>query len=85
MRLNEGAIQSDLFTDKSLEWLMLIDILVIWSCFTQRTFFLENSLSDLMLPAAVYVVIFLGQWDKRHLISSHLPSKWLSVKLNTVS
>lgn len=64
---------------------MLIDILVICSCFAQRTFFLEILLSDLMLPATVYVVIFLGEWDKRHLISSHLLSKWLSVKVNTVS
>lgn len=83
MRANEGAIQSDLFSKNPLEWLMLIDILVIWSCFAQRTFFLENLLSDLMLPAAVYVVIFLREWDKRQLISSHLPSKLLSVKVNT--
>ena len=26
-----------------------------------------------MLPATVCLVIFLGEWDKRHLISSHLP------------
>ena len=30
---NERAAQSDLFSEKSLEGLMLIDILVIWSCF----------------------------------------------------
>lgn len=63
IRAYEGAIQSDLFSEESLEWLMLIDILVIWSCFAQRTFFLENLLSDLMLPATVYLVIFLGEWD----------------------
>lgn len=39
VRANEGTIQSDLFSEKSLEWLMLINILVIWSCFAQRTFF----------------------------------------------
>lgn len=76
MRANEGAIQHDLFSEKSLEWLMLIDILVIWSCFAHRAFFPPNMLSYLMFPTTVYLVIFLWEWYKRHLISSHLPSKW---------
>lgn len=69
MRSNEGAIQSHRFSDKPLEGLMLIDILVIWSYSTERTFFLENLLLDLML-LTVYVMIFLQEWDKMHLISS---------------
>lgn len=30
------------YSKMSLEWLMLIDILVIWPCFAQRTFFLQK-------------------------------------------
>lgn len=67
----EGAIQPDLFSEKSLEWLMLIDILVIWSCFAQRTFFLENLLSDLMLPRHCLRGDFSGRMGQK---ASNFPS-----------
>lgn len=35
-RQNEGEIQSDLFSERSLEWFMLIDILVILSCLHKK-------------------------------------------------
>lgn len=70
-RKTEASIQLDLISRQSFEWLWVIDIFVILSYFGQETIFQENLLSELTYLATVYLLIFLGESDRRLLISSH--------------
>lgn len=60
--------------------LKLIDLLLM-ALFRLKYVFFAFWLT-VLLSNTVYLVIFLGEWDKKPLISSHLSSKWPSVRVN---